>query len=136
MVAVPLIFGRLTAEDYEDDIASDPRIGALRDKMECAENERFTLEYLESDKRAIGNSVQVFFTDGTSTDRIEVDYPVGHRRRRREGIPLLVEKFDRYLHGAIRADDATQILGLCSEQSSFESCTVNDMMKLLTTAKD
>jgi len=136
MVAVPLIFGRLTAEDYEDDIAGDPRIGALRDKMECAENERFTLEYLESDKRAIGNSVQVFFTDGTSTDRIEVDYPVGHRRRRGEGIPLLVEKFDRYLHGAIQADDATQILGLCSEQSSFESCTVNDMMKLLTTAKD
>jgi 2-methylcitrate dehydratase len=136
MVAVPLIFGRLTAEDYEDDIASDPRIGALRDKMECAENERFTFEYLESDKRAIGNSVQVFFTDGTSTDRVEVDYPVGHRRRRDEGIPLLVEKFDRYLHGAIQTDDATQILGLCSEQSSFESCTVNDMMRLLTTAED
>jgi 2-methylcitrate dehydratase len=136
MVAVPLIFGRLTAEDYEDKIASDPRIAALRDRMECVENERFTREYLESDKRAIGNSVQVFFKDGTSTDRVEVDYPVGHRRRRDEGIPLLVEKFDRYLHGAIQKDHATQILELCSEQSSFESCSVNEMMALLANEED
>ena len=79
--------------------------------------------------------MQIFFTDGTSTDRVEVDYPVGHRRRRDEGIPLLVEKFARYLHGTIQTDHATQILELCSEQSSFESCTVNDMMRLLATAE-
>ena len=131
MVAVPLIFGRLTAEDYEDDIAGDPRIGALRDKMECSENETFTREYLETDKRAIGNSVQVFFKDGTSTDRVAVDYPVGHRRRRDEGIPLLVEKFDRYLRGAIAEENAQKILDICSDQSTFESCGVSDMMSLL-----
>lgn len=133
MVAVPLIFGRLTAEDYEDDVAADPRIAALRDKMVCSENERFTREYLEADKRAIGNSVQVFFSDGTSTDRVEIDYPVGHRRRRDEGIPLLVEKFDRYLRGAVPKQQATQIVDVCSSQESFESCTVNDMMSLLAT---
>ncbi|MCH2202740.1 MAG: bifunctional 2-methylcitrate dehydratase/aconitate hydratase [Fuerstiella sp.] len=132
MVAVPLIFGRLTADDYEDDIAADPRVDALRARMECSENERFTREYMEPDKRAIGNSVQVFFSDGTSTERIRVDYPVGHRRRRDEGIPLLVSKFDRYLRDAIESDAADQILNLCSDQASFESCTVNEMMTLLT----
>ncbi len=131
MVAVPLIFGRLTAEDYEDDIAADPRIGVLRDKMECVENERFTREYLQADKRAIGNSVQAFFKDGSATERVEIDYPVGHRRRRDEGIPLLVEKFERYLHVAIQQDRAAQILEVCSDQTSFESCTVNNMMTLL-----
>lgn len=134
MVAVPLIFGRLTAEDYEDDIAADPRITALRDRMVCAENKRFTTEYLEADKRAIGNSVQVFFRDGTSTDRVEIDYPVGHRRRRDEGIPLLVEKFDRYLRGALDQSPAERILELCGDQAAFESCTVNDMMSLLATS--
>ena len=131
MVAVPLIFGRLTAEDYETGIAADLRISTLRAKMECAENERFTREYLEPDKRAIGNSVQVFFNDGTSTDRVEVNYPVGHRRRRDEGIPLLVDKFDRYLRAALREDQAERVLELCRDQASFEVCTVNDMMTLL-----
>jgi 2-methylcitrate dehydratase len=131
MVAVPLIFGRLTAEDYEDDIASDPRITALRNKMTCSENPEFTREYLETDKRAIGNSVQVFFKDGSSTERVAIDYPVGHRRRRDEGIPLLVEKFERYLHGVIPDAQSSQILSLCEDQSTFESCSVNDMMTLL-----
>lgn len=131
MVAIPLIFGRLTAEDYEDDVAGDPRIDALRDRMQCSENERFTREYMEADKRAIGNSVQVFFNDGSCTDRVEIDYPVGHRRRREEGIPLLQEKFERCLRGAINHDPAERILELCSDQLSFESCRVNDMMALL-----
>jgi len=131
MVAVPLIFGRLTAEDYEDDIAADPRISALRDKMECSENPQFTREYLEGDKRAIGNSIQVFFKDGSSTERVAIDYPVGHRRRRDEGIPLLVEKFDRYLRGAIPDAQASKILSVCEDQSTFEDCSVNDMMALL-----
>src|SRR5699024_8172006 len=86
MVAVPLIKGGLTAADYEDSAAADPRIDVLRDKMEVVELERFTQEYLQEDKRAIGNSVQVFFNDGSSTDKESVDYPIGHRRRRDEGI--------------------------------------------------
>src|SRR5512147_1239986 len=94
MVAVPLIFGRLTAEDYEDKVAADPRIDALRAKMQVRENVTFTQEYYASDKRYIGNAVQVFFRDGTSTERIAVDYPIGHRKRRAEGMPVLVKKFE------------------------------------------
>lgn len=131
MVAVPLIFGHLTAEDYEDNIAKDPRIDALRNKTVCTENERFTRQYLEPDKRAIGNSVQVFFNDRTSTDCVQIDYPVGHRRRRDEGIPLLVEKFDRCLRSAIKDERAERLLEMCSQQLSFESCPVHDMMTLL-----
>ena len=93
MVAVPLIFGELTAESYSDEVAADPRIDALREKMTVKENPRFTEEYFDADKRAIGNSVQVFFTDGSSTEKVSIDYPVGHRRRREEGIPLLEDKF-------------------------------------------
>ena len=93
IVAVPLIFGRLTADDYEDAVAADPRIDALRAKMVVQEDPRYSREYLELDKRSIANAVQVFFRDGTSTRRVEVEYPLGHRRRRREGIPLLVQKF-------------------------------------------
>jgi len=134
MVAVPLIFGRLVAEDYEDEIAADPRVDALRAKMEVVEDERFSREYLEPDKRAIGNAVQIFFNDGTSTKEITVDYPVGHRSRRSEGIPLLVEKFERYLRGARAIDtlDADRILEVCASQSSFEKAPVEEVMRLLT----
>jgi len=132
MVAVPLIFGRLTAEDYEDDVASDPRIDALRERMECTEDERFTREYLEPDKRAIGNAIQIFFTDGSCTEKVEVDYPVGHRSRRDEGIPLLVEKFERYLKGQLPAANAEQIVTLCSDAELFESTRIDEMMSLLS----
>lgn len=131
MVAVPLIFGRLRAEDYEDEAAADLRIDALREKMHCVVNERFTREYLEPDKRAIGNAVQVFFKDGTHTDRVVVDYPVGHRRRREEGIPLLKEKFERNLRERVADEDADRIVEICSRQESFESASVDDMMSLL-----
>ena len=131
MVAVPLIFGRLTAEDYEDAIARDPRVDALRNKMTCVENERFTREYLEADKRAIGNAVQVFFKDGSATDKVVVDYPVGHRRRRAEGIPLLKEKFERYLRGRISAKNAERILAICADQKTFENATVDEVMALM-----
>src|SRR5665213_3036205 len=92
MVAVPLIFGRLTAEDYSDAVAADPRIDALRDKMTVVENPQFTKDYFDPDKRYIGNSVQVFFKDGSATDKISIDYPIGHRKRRAEGIPVLLQK--------------------------------------------
>ena len=135
MVAVALIFGRLTAEDYEDKTARNPYIDELREKMECVENETFTREYLEPENLAIGNAVQVFFNDGTSTDRVQIDYPLGHRRRREEGIPLLRDKFKRYLRGAIARDQADEILDICSEQATFESCTIDRMMTLLTVPK-
>ncbi|MDF1815464.1 MAG: bifunctional 2-methylcitrate dehydratase/aconitate hydratase, partial [Verrucomicrobiales bacterium] len=132
MVAVALIFGRLTAEDYEDDIASDPRIDELRGKMVCIEDERFTREYMEAEKRSIGNAIQVFFEDGSSTKKVEVDYPVGHRRRREEGIPLLLEKFERYLRSQIPGGGSDQILDICGDQSRFEATSVDTIMSLLS----
>jgi len=110
MVAYPLIFGELTAESYADRAAADPRIDALRDKMTVKEDPRFTEEYFDADKRAIGNSVQVFFKDGSSTDKITIDYPVGHRRRREEGIPLLEEKFEAAVRGHFGARQADAIV--------------------------
>ena len=92
MVAVPLIFGRLVASDYNDDVAADPRIDALRDKMTVVENPQFTRDYFDPAKRYIGNSVQVFFKDGSSTDKVSIDYPIGHRKRRDEGIPVLLQQ--------------------------------------------
>jgi 2-methylcitrate dehydratase len=133
MVGIALIFGRLTAEDYEDDVACDPRIDAIRETMTCVTNDQFTHEYREADKRAIGNSVQVFFADGTSTERVTIDYPVGHRRRRDEGLPLLEQKFERFLRGSVPTQNAERILELCSQQASFEDSSVNEMMSLLAT---
>ena len=129
MVAVGLLKGRLNAEDYEDDVASDVRIDQLRDKMTVKENERFTREYLEADKRAIGNAIHITFTDGRTINE-SVDYPVGHRRRRDEGIPLLKEKFERYVRGRISQKNSEEILSICSTQESFEQLSVNDMMDL------
>ena len=97
MTAIGLLKGDLVAEDYEDDVASDPLVDQLREKMVIEEDIRYTQEYLESDKRSIANAIQILFKDGTSTDKIEVEYPIGHRRRREQGIPLLVEKFERNL---------------------------------------
>ncbi len=132
MVAIALIFGRLTADDYEDAIAADPRIDALRDKMDVIENERFTREYLEADKRAIGNAVQVFFDDAMPSDKISVDYPIGHRRRRDEGIPVLKAKFARNLKCAINSDTAARIHALLTDANRVEAYPVNNFMDLLT----
>lgn len=131
MVAIPLIFGRLTAEDYEDDIAADPRVDVLRAKMEVVEDERFTREYLEPDKRAIGNAIRVHFADGSATEEVVVDYPVGHRRRREEGIPLLIEKFELYLRGRIAEPHASQVAEICGTREGFENTPVTTLMDLL-----
>lgn len=131
MIAIGLIHGALRAEHYEDDVASDPRVDAIREKMVVSEDPRFTKEYLEADKRAIGNSIQVVFKDGSSTEDVVIDYPVGHRRRREEGIPLLEEKFERYIRGKISPKNANKILEACSEQSVFETTSVNDFMSWL-----
>jgi len=130
MVAVPLIFGRLTAEDYEDAVACDPRIDGLRNKMQVTERKQFTLDYLDPEKRSIGNSVQVFFKDGSRTDPIAVEYPIGHRRRRKEGVPALLGKFERNLRGRIPARKADAILTLCADRARLEATPVDRMMDL------
>ena len=131
MVAIPLIFGGLTAEDYENTVAYDPRIDRLRDKMQVVERKQFTVDYLDPAKRSIGNSVQVFFRDGTHTECVTVEYPIGHRRRRGEGIPALLEKFERNLRGRIPARKADAILALCSDRERLEMTDVNRLMDLL-----
>jgi 2-methylcitrate dehydratase len=133
MTAVPMIFGRLTAADYEDDVAADPRIDALRNKMEVRENEEFTKDYFDSDKRYIGNAVQVFFKDGTSTERVAVDYPIGHRRRREEGIPVLKAKFETSIAPKLKARQWKELNTLCADKQKLASTAVDDFMALLVT---
>ena len=131
MVAVPLIFGRLTAADYEDDVARDPRIDALREKMEVRENEQFTRDYFDAEKRYIGNAVQVFFKDGTSTDRIEVHFPIGHRERREEGIPVLMQKFVDSVSPKLKAEQWEALNALSTDRNKLAGTTVDDFMALL-----
>jgi 2-methylcitrate dehydratase len=132
MTAVPLAFGNLVAENYEDDFhASNPIIDQLREKMEIHENPTYTKEYLEPKKRSIANAVQVYFKDGNCTDKIEIDYPVGHRRRREEGIPLLEDKFRANLATRFPAKRCAEIFALCKDQKKLEQTPVNEFMDLL-----
>jgi len=131
MVAVPLIFGRLTAADYEDSIASDPRIDELREKTEVRENERYTKDYFDPELRYIGNSVQVFFKDGTSTDCIAVDFPIGHRVRREEGIPVLKQKFVDSVSPKLAANQWDELNALCTDPNKLAATAVDDFMALL-----
>jgi 2-methylcitrate dehydratase len=132
MTAVPLAFGNLVAEDYEDDFhKAHPIIDQLREKMEVIEEPRYTREYLEADKRSIANALQIFFRDGTSTEKVEVEYPVGHRRRRAEGIPLLEEKFRSNLATRFPAARVEKIFALCKDQQALEAMPVNEFMDLL-----
>lgn len=130
MVAVPLIFGRLSAADYEDGVAQDPRIDALRDKMSVEVDERYTREYLEADKRSIANAVQIFYKDGTKSEKVEVEYPIGHRRRRDEGIPLLIEKFKRNLARKISPKNIAKISEICADGARLESMAFNEFSDL------
>ncbi|MBT3529864.1 MAG: bifunctional 2-methylcitrate dehydratase/aconitate hydratase [Gammaproteobacteria bacterium] len=132
MTAVPLAFGDLVAEDYEDDFhANNPIIDQLREKMEIHENPTYTKEYLEPEKRSIANALQVYFKDGNSTDKVEIDYPVGHRRRREEGIPLLEDKFKANLATRFPAKRCAEIFELCKDQKRLEQTAVNEFMDLL-----
>jgi 2-methylcitrate dehydratase len=131
MVAVPLIFGRLTAADYEDDVASDPRIDALREKMEVTENEQYTKDYFNPELRYIGNAAQVFFKDGTCTDRIGVDFPIGHRERRQEGIPVLKQKFIDSVSPKLAAKQWQNLNALCTDYDRLIATAVDDFMALL-----
>ena len=131
MTAVPLIFGRLTAADYEDQVAADPRLDALRSRMVVRENATFTAEYYERDKRYIGNAVQVHFKDGTSTARVQVDYPIGHRRRRAEGMPLLVKKFEDSVRAHYAPAHAQRILSRFADPQALDALRVDELMSLL-----
>jgi 2-methylcitrate dehydratase len=125
MTAIGLLKGKLTAKDYEDIVADDPRIDRLREKMTCVENADYTRDYLDPEKRSIANAIQIFFKDGTQSNNIAVEYPIGHRRRRNEGIPELVKKFQVNL--ARRFDDKkqTEVLNLCLDQTKLENTDVN-----------
>ncbi len=131
MTAIPLIFGRLTAADYEDDVAKDPRVDALRDKMVVSENEQFTKDYYDADKRYIGNAVQVFFKDGSSTERVEVEYPIGHRKRREEGIPVLMQKFRKSLQKKLDGEQWKQLSELSADREALASTAVDEFVSLL-----
>ena len=130
MVAVPLIFGRLTAADYEDDIAVDQRIDALRAKMICVEDKGFSKDYLDPDKRSIANAISVEFDDGTKLKEVVVEYPVGHRRRRQEGIPLLVEKFRTNLARRFPAKQTRAILDLALDAARLAPTPVHEFVDL------
>jgi 2-methylcitrate dehydratase len=128
MVAIPLIFGRLTAADYEDAVAGDPRIDALRNKMQVRENPTFTQEYYAPDNRHIGNAVQVFFKDGSSTERVAVDYPIGHRKRRREGMPVLVKKFEASVSAHFLPKQTEAIKALFADRARLEQMPVQEFV--------
>jgi 2-methylcitrate dehydratase len=131
MVAIPLLFGRLGAADYEDEVANDPRVDALRTRMVVKENADFTRDYYAADKRYIGNAVQVFFRDGAATQRIAVDYPIGHRKRRDEGIPVLVQKFASSVAAHFAAAQASEICALFADRPRVEAMRVDDLQSKL-----
>ena len=130
MVAVPLIFGRLTAEDYGDEVAADPRIDALRDRMVVREDPSFTRDYHDPARRYIGNAVQVFFRDGSATGKVTVDFPVGHRRRREEGIPLLLAKYRDALHAHLPGPQAKRLVELAENPEALDQLAVEDYLGL------
>ncbi|HKE45558.1 MAG TPA: bifunctional 2-methylcitrate dehydratase/aconitate hydratase [Steroidobacteraceae bacterium] len=128
MVAIPLIFGRLTAEDYEDRVAADPRIDALRAKMIVQENPGFTRDYYAPEKRYIGNAIQVFFKDRTWTERVQVDFPIGHRKRRAEGMPILVKKFEASVDAHFSAKQADAVKRLFADPRKLDAMPVSEFM--------
>ena len=130
MVAVPLIFGRLTARDYEDDIASDPAIDALREKIVCVEDPAFTVDYHDPSKRSIANALTVEFRDGSKFDEVVVEYPIGHARRRTDGIPLLIEKFKINLARIFSADQQKKILDVSMDYKKLSEMAVNEYVDL------
>jgi len=130
MVAVPMIHGRLTASDYEDSVAKDQRIDTLRAKMECVEDPQFTKDYHDPEQRSIANALTVEFNDGSKFDEIVVEYPIGHKRRREDGIPLLVEKFKTNLARRFPAKQQEAILAASMDQATLEAMPVNEYVDL------
>ena len=132
MVAIGLLKGDLVAEDYEDEVAQDPRIDELRSKMVVTENKKYSEDYLDPEKRSIANKLRVLFKDGSSTQEIEVEYPIGHRRRRNEGIPVLEKKFLSNLKTVFDDDKSEQIYKEFLDFDRLTSMSVVDFQKLLS----
>lgn len=133
MIAIPLIFGRLSASDYEDTVAANPQIDALREKMTVKEEPRFSKDYLDPKKRSITNAIQIFFNDGGHTDRIEIEYPIGHRKRRDEALPLLMKKIESSLNSHFDTKQRNQILNLFKQAAKLEKMPVDELLTLLAT---
>jgi 2-methylcitrate dehydratase len=134
MVAIPLLFGRLEASDYEDAVATDARVDALRAKMQVKENAAFTQDYYDPQKRYIGNAVQVFFKDGSSSARVAVDFPIGHRKRRDEGMPVLVKKFEASVAAQFQPKQSESIKTLFVDRKALMAMPVSDFVAKLVTA--
>jgi len=130
MVAIGLIYGDLTAEHYEDETAADPRIDALREKMVVVEDERYSRDYLDPEKRSIANAIQIRFKDGTQTEKVECEYPIGHRRRREEGLPKVVEKFENNLLTRFPRKKAAEIMRLCLDFDRLQATPVPTFMNM------
>jgi aconitate hydratase 2/2-methylisocitrate dehydratase/2-methylcitrate dehydratase len=131
MAAIGLLKGNLTALDYEDAADADPRIDVIRAKISCVEKTEYTKDYHNPEKRSIANAIQIFFKDGSSSDNIAVEYPIGHRRRRAEGIPELVQKFKVNLARRFDAKTQADVLALCLDQTKLEATSVNDFVDML-----
>src|SRR3954452_1968935 len=131
MIAIPLLYGRLTAADYEDDVAKDPAIDRLRAKMVCVQDRQFTKDYHDPKKRSIANALTVEFKDGSKLDEVLVEYPIGHKRRRKEGMQMLVEKFERNLSRRFPAKQQKAILEVCMEQKRLEATPVHEFVDLM-----
>lgn len=130
MAAIGLLFGKLTADHYEDSIASDPRIDLLREKMVVVEEKQFSIDYLDPEKRSIANGIQVFFNDGSHTDNIVIEYPVGHRRRRAEGIPLMFDKFEHNANTQFSPDKTAGLIALFKDKNKLDNMRVDTFMDL------
>jgi len=135
MVAIPLIYGRLTTEDYSDEVAADPKIDELRAKMYCVEDKHFSEDYHNPESRSIGNALQITLNDGTVMEEIEVKYPIGHKNRREEGTPVLEAKFKRHLEPHFSADHVKSILELTANQSQLEKTKVSTFVDMFVTQK-
>ena len=136
MVAVPLIHGTLTAEHYEDDAARDPRIDVLRQKMQVVELPRYSADYLDPDKRSIANAIQIFFDDGSKTERVEVEYPIGHRRRRKDAVPLLWDKFKGALATRFDAKTSKSIVALFEDAEKLDATPADEFLSMWATQEE
>ena len=132
MTAIGLLKGNLTAQDYEDEMANDPRVDALREKMTCIEKPEYTKDYLDPDKRSIANAVQIFYKDGSSSEQVAVEYPIGHRRRRSEGIPELIKKFEINLKREFDDTQSEKIMNLNLDIDLLQKTPVNEYVDLYT----
>lgn len=132
MTAIGLLKGNLTAQDYEDEMANDPRVDALREKMTCIEKPEYTKDYLDPDKRSIANAVQIFYKNGSSSEQVAVEYPIGHRRRRSEGIPELIKKFEINLKREFDDTQSEKIMNLNLDIDLLQKTPVNEYVDLYT----